>query len=80
MCDGDTYVLNGLKQRCSFDTVVDYILVLAKTSDAPGVDNISPFIADVKNSIGVSFGKHERKMGQRGAVNVPVFPEGERLP
>jgi alkylation response protein AidB-like acyl-CoA dehydrogenase len=78
--DGDHYVINGQKQWCSFGSVADYILVFAKTSDAGGVDNISPFIVDVKASSGLSFGKHERKMGMRGAVNVPVFLDNVRVP
>ena len=78
--DGDSYVITGQKQWCSFGSVADYILVFAKTSDAGGVDNISPFIVDVKNSQGISFGKHERKMGMKGAVNVPVFLDQVRVP
>ena len=55
-------------------------MVFAKTSDAGGVDNISPFIVDVKTMPGVSFGKKERKMGMRGAVNVPVYLDNVRVP
>jgi alkylation response protein AidB-like acyl-CoA dehydrogenase len=78
--DGDSYVINGQKQWCSFGNVADYIMVFAKTSDAGGVDNISPFIVDVKKMPGVSFGKKERKMGMRGAVNVPVYLDNVRVP
>ncbi|NDZ18553.1 acyl-CoA dehydrogenase [Variovorax sp. WS11] len=78
--DGDHYVVNGQKQWCSFGSVADHILVFAKTSEAGGVDNISPFIVDVKNMPGVSFGKKERKMGLRGAVNVPVYLDNVRVP
>jgi alkylation response protein AidB-like acyl-CoA dehydrogenase len=78
--DGDSYLLSGSKQWCSFGSVADYILVFAKTSDDGGVDNISPFIVDVKQSSGLSFGKKERKMGMRGAVNVPVYLDKVRVP
>ena len=78
--DGDHYVISGQKQWCSFGNVADYIMVFAKTSDAGGVDNISPFIVDVEASQGISFGKKERKMGQRGAVNVPVYLDNVRVP
>lgn len=78
--DGDSYVLTGTKQWCSFGSVADYIMVFAKTSDEGGVDNISPFIVDVRQSEGLTFGKHERKMGMKGAVNVPVFLDKVRVP
>ncbi|MDO8769301.1 MAG: acyl-CoA dehydrogenase family protein [Burkholderiaceae bacterium] len=78
--DGDSYLLSGAKQWVSFGNVADYILVFAKTSEGRGVDNISPFIVDVKNSPGVTFGKPERKMGQKGAVNVPMFLDNVRVP
>lgn len=78
--DGDHYVINGQKQWCSFGSVADYILVFAKTSDAGGVDNISPFVVEVKKTSGLSFGKKERKMGMRGAVNVPVYLDNVRVP
>jgi alkylation response protein AidB-like acyl-CoA dehydrogenase len=73
-------VINGQKQWCSFGSVADYILVFAKTSDAGGVDNISPFVVEVKKTSGLSFGKKERKMGMRGAVNVPVYLDNVRVP
>jgi len=71
--DGDSYVLNGRKQWCSYGVVADYIVVMARTSDAPGADGISAFIIEPKKMSGISFGRHERKMGFRGA------PGGARL-
>jgi alkylation response protein AidB-like acyl-CoA dehydrogenase len=31
--DGDSYVLNGRKQLCSYGVVADYIVLMARTSD-----------------------------------------------
>jgi len=78
--DGDHYVLNGQKQWCSFGSVADYIMIFAKTDDGGGVSNISPFMVDVKNTPGVTFGRNERKMGMKGSINVPIFLENVRVP
>ncbi|MCK9512612.1 MAG: acyl-CoA dehydrogenase family protein [Pigmentiphaga sp.] len=78
--DGDDYLITGQKQWCSFGNVAQHILVFAKTSEGGGVDNISPFIVDVEGADGLSFGKPERKMGMKGAVNVPVFLDQVRVP
>jgi hypothetical protein len=78
--DGDSYVLNGRKQWCSYGVVADYIVVMARTSDAPGADGISAFIVEPKKMSGVSFGRHERKMGFRGAPNTPIFFDNVRVP
>jgi len=78
--DGDSYILNGQKQWCSYGSVADYILIFAKTSGVKGIGNISPFIVDAKNSPGLTFGRHERKMGQRGSPNAPIFLDNVRVP
>jgi alkylation response protein AidB-like acyl-CoA dehydrogenase len=78
--DGDSYVLNGRKQWCSYGVVADYIVVMARTSDAPGADGISAFIIEPKTMSGISFGRHERKMGFRGAPNTPIFFDNVCVP
>jgi alkylation response protein AidB-like acyl-CoA dehydrogenase len=78
--DGDCYVLNGRKQWCSYGVVADYIVVMARTSDGNGADGISAFIVEPKKMSGVSFGRHERKMGFRGAPNTPIFFDNVRVP
>src|SRR5213080_2280956 len=57
--DGDSYVLNGRKQWCSYGVVADYIVVMARTSDGEGADGISAFIVEPKRTSGISFGRHE---------------------
>ncbi len=77
--DGDCYVINGRKQWCSYGVVADYIVVMARTGDSPGADGISAFIVEPKKMPGISFGRHERKMGFRGAPNTPIFFRIDRL-
>jgi len=78
--DGDCYVLNGRKQWCSYGVVADYIVVMARTSDSSGADGISAFIIEPKTMPGITFGRHERKMGFRGAPNTPIFFDNVRVP
>ena len=78
--DGDCYVLNGRKQWCSYGVAADYIVVMARTSDSPGADGISALIVEPKNMAGITFGRHERKMGFRGAPNTPIFFDNVRVP
>jgi alkylation response protein AidB-like acyl-CoA dehydrogenase len=78
--DGDCYVLNGRKQWCSYGVVADYIVVMARTSDSSGADGISAFIVEPKSMPGITFGRHERKMGFRGAPNTPIFLDNVRVP
>src|SRR5262249_41519426 len=46
----------------------------------PGADGISAFIVEPKTMPGISFGRHERKMGFRGAPNTPIFLDNVRVP
>jgi alkylation response protein AidB-like acyl-CoA dehydrogenase len=78
--DGDSYVLNGRKQWCSYGVAADYIVVMARTGDGPGADGISAFIVEPKRMPGITFGRHERKMGFRGAPNTPIFFDNVRIP
>ncbi len=78
--DGDSYVLNGRKQWCSYGCVADYIVVMARTDGNSGADGISAFIVEPKRMKGVTFGRHERKMGWRGAPNTPIFLDNVRVP
>jgi len=78
--DGDSYVINGRKQWCSYGVVADYIVLMARTSGDGGGDGISAFILEPKTMKGISFGRHERKMGWRGAPNTPIFLDNVRVP
>lgn len=78
--DGDSYVLNGRKQWCSYGVEADYIVVMARTSGESGAEGISAFVIEPKKMAGVTFGRHERKMGWRGAPNTPIFLDNVRVP
>ena len=78
--DGDSYVINGRKQWCSYGVEAEYIVVMARTSGDSGAEGISAFVIEPKKMPGVSFGRHERKMGWRGAPNTPIFLDNVRVP
>ncbi len=78
--DGDSYVINGRKQWCSYGCVADYIILMARTADGQGSAGISAFILETKTMKGITFGRHERKMGWRGAPNTAIFLDNVRVP
>ncbi len=78
--DGDAYVINGRKQWCSYGCIADFIVLMARTSGQSGAEGISAFVLEPKTMNGISFGRHERKMGWRGAPNTPIFLDNVRVP
>ncbi|MBT2302520.1 acyl-CoA dehydrogenase family protein [Variovorax paradoxus] len=78
--DGDSWVINGRKQWCSYGVEADFIVLMARTSDASGSAGISAFVLEPKKMKGITFGRHERKMGWRGAPNTPIFLDDVRVP
>ncbi len=78
--DGDSYVINGRKQWCSYGVEADFIVLMARTSGDSGAEGISAFILEPKKMKGITFGRHERKMGFRGAPNTPIFLDNVRVP
>lgn len=66
--DGDGYLLNGRKCFITFAPLASHAIIYAKTSPEKGARGITAFLVDMALP-GVSCGKHEEKMGQRG---VPV--------
>lgn len=78
--DGDSYIINGRKQWCSYGVEADYIVVMARTSGERGAEGISAFVVEPKKMAGITFGRHERKMGWRGAPNTPIFFDNVRVP
>ena len=78
--DGDSYVINGRKQWCSYGVEAEYIALMARTEGETGADGISCFVIEPKKMKGISFGRHERKMVWRGAPNTPIFLDNVRVP
>lgn len=78
--EGDEYVLNGTKRYITNAPHADLFTVFARTdlnsTDARGV---SAFLVERKMP-GVSLGKRDKKMGQRGAHTCDVIFDNVRVP
>ncbi|MBN9462807.1 MAG: acyl-CoA dehydrogenase family protein [Burkholderiales bacterium] len=78
--EGDSYVINGRKQWCSYGVEAEYIVLMARTAGSGGAEGISAFVIEPARMKGITFGRHERKMGWRGAPNTPIFLDNVRVP
>lgn len=79
VADGDDYILNGRKCFITFAPLASHTIVYAKTSPEKGAKGITCFMVDMSLP-GVSCGKHEEKMGQRGVPVSDVVLEDVRVP
>ena len=77
--DGDSYILNGRKCFITMAPISKYSIIYAKTTPEKGAKGISCFMVDMSLP-GVSCGKHEEKMGQRGVPVSDVILEDVRVP
>jgi acyl-CoA dehydrogenase len=78
--DGDHYVLNGTKRFITNAPHAAVLTVMARTDPAnKGAGGVSAFIVETR-SPGISFGRNDRKMGQRGAHTCDVIFENCRVP
>lgn len=78
--DGDTYVLNGTKRFITNAPQAGIFTVMARTDIAnKGAGGISAFIVE-KGTLGLSLGKKDKKMGQRGVHTCDVIFEDCRVP
>jgi len=77
--DGDSYILNGRKTFITGAPFAKNTVIFAKTSPDKGAKGITSFIVDMSLP-GVSVGKHEDKMGQRGVSVSDVVLEDVRVP
>ena len=76
--DGESYVLNGVKQFISGAGAADIYIVMARTGEA-GPKGISAFIVE-KGTEGLSFGPSEKKMGWHTQPTRQVILEDVRVP
>jgi alkylation response protein AidB-like acyl-CoA dehydrogenase len=76
--DGETYVLDGVKQFISGAGAADIYLVMARTG-GEGAGGVSAFVVE-KGTPGLSFGVNERKMGWNTQPTRQVIMEGARVP
>jgi alkylation response protein AidB-like acyl-CoA dehydrogenase len=76
--DGDSFVLDGVKQFISGAGASDVYVVMARTG-GDGPRGISAFIVE-KDTSGLSFGAQEEKMGWHAQPTAQVIFEGVRVP
>lgn len=78
--DGDFYVLNGTKRVITNAPEAGIYTVMARTNpDIKGAAGISAFIVE-KGTPGLSLGKRDHKMGQKGAHTCDVMFDNCRVP
>lgn len=76
--DGDDYVLTGSKRYITNATRAGAFTLMVRT-DGPGAGGISAFIVPA-DSPGLTLGKPDKKMGQRGTKTCDVNLDGVRVP
>lgn len=78
--DGDDYLISGTKRYITNAQRAGVFTVMARTEfDKPGADAISAFLVP-SDSLGLTIGKKDRKMGQRGTTTSDVIFENVRVP
>ncbi|MBM94501.1 MAG: acyl-CoA dehydrogenase [Oceanospirillaceae bacterium] len=77
--DGDFYVLNGTKRYITNAPEAGIFTVMARTSQDGGSAGISAFIVE-KDTAGLSLGRIDKKMGQKGAHTCDVIFDNCRIP
>ena len=75
--EGNEYILNGSKCFATSGGVAGIYSVLAKTSEGKGSNS---FFLVERESAGLSIGRAESKLGQRGSNTTEVFLENVRVP
>lgn len=78
--DGEHYVINGTKRFITNAPEAGMFTVMARTNlDIRGAGSISAFIVE-KDTPGLSLGRIDKKMGQKGAHTSDVIFENCRVP
>jgi acyl-CoA dehydrogenase len=78
--EGEHYILNGTKRYITNAPEAGIFTVMARTQAATkGADGISAFIVQ-RDAPGLSLGKIDKKMGQRGAHTCDVIFENCKIP
>ncbi len=78
--DGDHYIVNGTKRFITNAPEASIFTLMARTdANNKGAGGISAFIVDA-DSPGLSLGKIDKKMGQKGAHTCDVILEDVRVP
>lgn len=77
---GDVYVLNGTKHYISNAPIAGLLTVIAVTDPARGTRGMSAFLVEPQGTPGVTIGKIDEKMGQKGALSAEVIFEDAEVP
>lgn len=78
--DGDHYIVNGTKRFITNAPHAGLFTLMARTDPSvKGAAGISAFIVDA-DSAGITLGKRDRKMGQKGAHTCDVIFENCKVP
>ncbi|HNP70707.1 MAG TPA: acyl-CoA dehydrogenase [Kouleothrix sp.] len=77
--EGNEWVLNGAKMWITNAPLAGHIIFTAVTDPDKGKNGISAIIVP-GGTPGLSFGKHEPKMGLRGSVSTAIMLEDVRVP
>lgn len=77
---GDVYVLNGTKHYISNAPIAGLLTVIAVTDPARGTRGMSAFLVEPQSTPGVTIGKIDEKMGQKGALSAEVIFEDAEVP
>ncbi|AKH16563.1 acyl-CoA dehydrogenase family protein [Deinococcus soli (ex Cha et al. 2016)] len=77
---GDVYVLNGTKHYISNAPIAGLLTVIAVTDPARGSKGMSAFLVEPQSTPGVSIGKIDEKMGQKGALSAEVIFQDAEIP
>ncbi len=79
VCDGDAYVLNGVKQFITSGRNGDVAIVMAVTDKAAGKKGISAFLVPTATP-GYTVARLEDKMGQHASDTAQILFENCRVP
>ena len=78
--DGEHYGVNGTKRYITNAPHAGMFTLMARTDPSnKGAGGVSAFIVDARTP-GISFGKNDKKMGQRGAHTCDVIFDNVRVP
>lgn len=77
--DGDSYVLNGMKNFITNGAHADVVLVMAATDRTKGAHGVSTFLVE-KTFPGFSVAKKEKKLGIRSSDTVSLAFQDCRVP
>ncbi|MCW9033981.1 MAG: acyl-CoA dehydrogenase family protein [Alphaproteobacteria bacterium] len=78
--DGDDYIINGTKRFITNAPEASVFTLMARTNpDIKGAGGITAFLVDAESS-GITLGKWDRKMGQKGAHTCDVMFDDCRVP